>query len=115
MKRRGFVMADILLGLAIVGLLAIGLTVVLNRQERASQILADSRDATRLAERAVTALQSGRPLPPDDAQQQTGVRRLPDPAPTGQAWVEVSARVRGREVSLVALIPASSAPAGGER
>ena len=52
-----------IVGLAILGLLAAVLTSAIVRQNRGKQRLAESRDATRLAEHTLTALQAGQPPP----------------------------------------------------
>ena len=52
-------LADIIVALAVVTILAGALAVSLSRRQTVSDHMADSREATRIAEQALTALQSG--------------------------------------------------------
>lgn len=120
--RRAFVMADAVMALVIVGLLAAAMSVALGRQARATQRLADERAATWAAERVLSRLQSGGARDEQVDVDGAGIRI--DPAeggetPAGHAWVRVRAEGNGRKASLVGLVPgdrvekeAASAPAG---
>ncbi len=104
-RARGFFTTDALVGLLIVAARAAALGVGAGRQRRATTRLADTREAVHLAGRALVALQIGKPVPADEAGARIVVQTLPDPAPHGQRWVEVSATVRDRSSSLVGLAP----------
>jgi len=111
MKRRsGFLLADAVVGLALLGIIAGMLAVALNRQQLALRRLADSRAACRLAENTLANLRSGRAAPHPAADTDTVRWRridLPRP-PAGMVWVQVDATVNGRQNSLIGLVPSSS-------
>jgi type II secretory pathway pseudopilin PulG len=104
-RSRGFFTTDALVGLLIIAALAAALAVGLGRQRRATTRLADSREATRLAERALVALQSDRAPPTAGAEETIVVAKLSGASSTGQQWVEVTATVRARSASLIGLVP----------
>ena len=107
--RRGFFSTDALVGLLIVAALAAALAVGAGRARRAALRLADTREAMHLAERALVALQFDKAVPADAPDARIVVQTLPDPAPAGQRWVEVSATVRDRSSSLIGLAPVEAA------
>jgi len=102
---RGFLMLDVVVGLAVVVALTIGLTVTLGEHHRALARLRDSASALRLAERALAELQSGQPL---SAPEQATVRVEPvsqaAEAP-GWRWVRVSVTLRRGGAELTGLVP----------
>jgi type II secretory pathway pseudopilin PulG len=90
--------------LLIVAALATLLAVATRRHERAARTLADAREATRLAEATLTALQTGapRPAPPSGA----AVRITTDPTPVsipGCRWTTVSVTLNGRTSQLTGI------------
>ena len=107
-RARGFFTTDALVGLLIVAALSAALAVGAGRHRRATLRLDDTREASHLAERALVALQTGRPVPAHVADARLVVQTLPDPAPVGHRWVEVSATVRDRSSSLIGLAPAEA-------
>jgi hypothetical protein len=64
--------------------------------------LADSRAATRLAERTLIALQTAAPAPAEGA---VTLAPLAIPAPPGYAWVDVAATVGAAQAHLTGLVP----------
>ena len=135
---RAFMLADAVMGLAIVALLAASMAVVLNRQAHGTRRLADERAATWAAELALAQLRAGRPAAEvapagagaagaagataeagadADAVAGTGTESIEvEPAaggaaPAGYEWVRVRAGVNGRRAALVGLVPAIAAAA----
>lgn len=109
MRRKGFIFADALIGLAIVAVLATVLAVLAHRHAKASRLLAQTRAATRLCENVAAYLQAGKmvPLPTDGAL--VRVAPLPHPGPTpGTAWAEISTSVDGGRATLIACVPRTS-------
>ena len=104
-RAQGFFTTDALVGLLIVAALAAALAVGAGQHRRATTRLADAREALHVAERALVALQCGKPVPPDADDARVVVQTLPDVAPAGQRWVDVSVTVRERSSSLVGLAP----------
>ena len=115
MPRRGLFLADVVIGLALLTVVAVLFTVAVGRQRRAGQRLADHREATRLAEAALTSLQAGRaaaPQPPATDAVVT-VREVVDAAPSSPntRWAEARVEYHGRTVTLVGPVPAGSVAA----
>lgn len=104
--RRAFLALDATLALIVLAVLLAAIAGVVNRQHKATLKLADERSATRLAERALLAMQSDLPAPaPDEGT--VAVTRLPDAAPAGFQWVEISAKVGQTESHLTGLARAT--------
>jgi hypothetical protein len=110
-RRHGIFAAEMLLGLFLMITVASVTAVMLARQERASQRLAETRAAQRLAESALLDLQSGRSpqlrqeVPPP----QVEVQPVKDVALVGGSrWVRVDVTLGGRHASLIGLIPAGA-------
>src|SRR5438045_2380792 len=100
---RGFFFLDVLLGLVLIGLLGTIMAGTATRTVRADQRLADSRAATRAAERVLVILQSGAAPPkPDDGTLVTVTR--PDAQTGDRVWVRVDAVVNGRTGTLYGLL-----------
>jgi hypothetical protein len=109
-SRSGLVVADAVAGLAVLAVLATTIVIAVRSQRMASERLSDSRGATWAAERALVAMQSGRPAAGEDVR----VDSVPaESAPEGFAWVRVHAERRGRSAELIGLVPTSSVPAQG--
>ena len=122
-RRNGYFIADAVIGIAIVAVLAVSLMGVLGRRRQAAQNLSDFREATRAAEAALTDLQAGRP--PRASASGSTIRVTPAPvatgsaaapAPAGRVWVEVEATVSGQRATLTGLAPAGATtqPTAGE-
>jgi hypothetical protein len=109
-KRRGIMMTDAVLGLALLAMVAALLAVTVARHVQANERLAGSRAAMRYAERVAGDLQLGQAPPASEEHARWQVKPLDAPAPRGQVWVEVRVTTRGREATLVAVVPASAAP-----
>ncbi|MEA2711864.1 MAG: hypothetical protein QOF78_4465 [Phycisphaerales bacterium] len=112
--RSGYLMADALIALAIVLILAGVLATAVARQRRGSERLAESRAAVRLAEETLTAMQSGGQPPKMPEGMNVKIRPLDPPAalevPSGCAWVEVQVTLgAGRSSSLSGLVRADAA------
>ena len=108
-RARGFMGADVLIGLAVVITLMATLAVAVTRQTRAAKQLAESRAAVRLAEATITALQSGQPAPTVPVGAKLTVRRVEDvEAPPGAAWANVSVTFSGRTRELTGLVRADA-------
>ena len=111
-RLRAFFLIDALVAMAIILLLTLVLTVAVTRQQRTTAKLADTRDAVRLAEETLTALQAGDPAPAPPEGSVVEIRpvgAVKDAA--GLAWVSVHVTHRGRSTTLVGAAPAAAAPA----
>src|SRR5271154_5824471 len=103
MRRRGWVLFDVISAMILMSLMAGILAVGAHRQQVTLQYLVDSRSATRVAENVLTAMQSGQTVSADDAN--FSVRELSQPADiAGMSWVEVRATVSHRSASLIGLV-----------
>jgi type II secretory pathway pseudopilin PulG len=101
-------LADVTIALIIIGMVATLLVTSLSRQRSAAQRLSDSRNATRLAEDALTRLQARQGPPASTATQTIAIRYLRDPAPqTGSRWAEVTVTIGGRTARLTGTVPSS--------
>ena len=111
--RRGYIATDAIMAVAIVVILSTVLAVAVSRQRRGSERLADSREAIRLAEATLTAMQSGAPVPAAPAGMTVQVRPVdaqPElAAPSGSAWVEVVVTHDGRSRGLTGIVRADAA------
>ncbi|MGA2582400.1 MAG: type II secretion system protein [Tepidisphaeraceae bacterium] len=102
-QRRGYVLLEALMGLAMLGILAIAISLSAESQRRALIHLSDSRDACRSAESALTVLESGQsvPNPPE-----VSIKKLQDaPELPGATWMQSSANLNGRPADVIGLVP----------
>jgi type II secretory pathway pseudopilin PulG len=106
-ERRAFILADVAIGMAVVGVIAAVLAGAVGRTRAAEQRLADDRAAVRLAEHALLNLQHHQTAPtaPDGAS--INVRRATDP--TGGAWAAVDVDLHGRRATLFGMLPEEAA------
>ena len=111
-KRRGIMLTDVVLGIALLAMVAALLATTVARQAQATERLAASRAAMRFAERVVGDLQLGQAPPASDERTRWQVKPLESPAPRGRVWVEVRVTHRGREATLTAVVPASAVRKG---
>jgi hypothetical protein len=114
--------------LALVSIMMVSMSHVLGRQQRFSRALAEARAATRIAESALTELQTGRFRADAATGGRVKIRTLADrdnaandadlkdgPAdaaaalPPGYVWVEVFARSGSKSASLVGAVPRTAA------
>ncbi len=108
--RSGYVFVDALFAILIMTTLAGVLIAAIHGEETSSKYMDDSRAATRLAESALTALQTGQQVPkPANSSQRITLRVLPtSPQLAGQSWVLVRGSVKGRAAELIGLVPQTS-------
>jgi len=98
--------------MAIILLLTLVLTVAVTRQQRTTAKLADTRDAVRLAEQTLTALQAGEAAPAPPEGSVVEIHPAGAVKDTGNlAWVSIQVTHRGRSATLVGVAPATAAPA----
>jgi hypothetical protein len=104
---RAFLVMDVIWGITLATLLLMVLTAAVVKQNKAEARLAQHRTATRDAEAALLALQSGQPLP---QVADVKLEKLPDPAPTGRTWVRLTLTEQNAEGStqLVGLVKADT-------
>jgi hypothetical protein len=117
--RRGIFVPEMLLGLFLIIAVATVTAVMLVRQQRVSQRLAETRAAQRVAESVLLDLQAGRPaqLPPEMTASQLDVQPVKDAALVGSSqWVRVEITHDGHRASLMGLVPAGATtqPAKGD-
>jgi type II secretory pathway pseudopilin PulG len=115
-RRTGFMFPDALMALILLSSLAAMFFVAVHQEDVGLQKLSNSREAARLAESAITSMQSGQAIPDSVTSPDIHlkVQPLSDPAPTpDQVWVDVTASVRNASTDVVGLVPRKSAPAGG--
>jgi hypothetical protein len=114
-RRRGFLMFEVLCALGLIVVAALIWVSATSRVHRADAGLADGRDATYAAERALLVMRSGAPLP-----SAAGAAKLTaEPcdggtAIDGHAWVYVEATVGNQKRGLVGLVPMSAMKRGGQ-
>jgi hypothetical protein len=99
----GLFLADAVMALVILSLLAGVLMMAAGRQRQASLRLKDQRAATALAERGLSRLRAGVAAGEGDA---IRLEWLADgEAPAGQRWVRVTAVFHGRSAAVAGLAP----------
>jgi hypothetical protein len=99
--RRGFVLADLVIGLSVVLVLAGVLARESVWSHRAAARDADVRAATAAAEAATVDLAQGQPAPGDVKVEPA--TPMPEAAVPGHTWVRATAVVHGRSVTLFGL------------
>ncbi len=99
-KRRAFLLADAMMGVAILATLITIFAASLGAQQRASRKLADSREAWRAAESALSDLQAGHATKRAEIHPAAGGN-----APAGFVWVEAVASRGDATARLVGLAP----------
>jgi type II secretory pathway pseudopilin PulG len=108
LSRRGFFLIDAIFALGIILLLAGLLTVAMTRQQRATTHFGDARDALRLAERTLTAIQIDQPPPAPPAGSTIEIRPLESATKSpGLRWVSVHVLQHRRSVVLVGIAPSA--------
>jgi hypothetical protein len=100
-------MADIAIGMAVVGVIAAVLLSAVGRERAAEQRLADDRAAARLAERVLLDLQHHQPPPQARSDARITMRKTADPA--GGNWTAVDVELRGRRATLIGMVPEQGA------
>jgi type II secretory pathway pseudopilin PulG len=119
--RRGWLLLEVLGSMFIITLLAAVLFTASEQDRKGLDRLSDSRAAARVAEAALTMMQSGQsPAASDDAAR-ISIHPLSQPADLPKlTWVQVHAVVGRDQADIVGLVPVSSVagatqPAGGNR
>ena len=109
-KPRAFMAADVILAIIIVAILTVALASATSRQQHASQRLAESRAAARLAEATMIALQTGLQPPTPQANAKVTVKSLEksDDLPVGSTWATISVTLSGRPYELTGIIRADA-------
>ncbi|HYO08246.1 MAG TPA: hypothetical protein VER17_04690 [Tepidisphaeraceae bacterium] len=110
----GYLIGDMIVALIVVAVLTVALTVAVTRQQRTAQRLAETRELARIAEAAMTAMQTGAaPAPPPGGTSVT-VRREPAPAADvpGTAWATVIVTRGQGATELTGLVRADALPGG---
>jgi hypothetical protein len=111
LRRRGFFLADTVMGFIVVGILGVILVTAITKSSRARDRLEESATADRIAQRVMGVLREGKPGPATLGDAQVKVKAASGGAVVaGQRWVEVSVVYHGRSASLVGLVPAGGAP-----
>src|SRR5947207_14028662 len=108
--RRGYMMSEATAGIAILLALSTALLVSMYSQRRGLRRLVDDRQAMRLAEHALTQIQTGDFKPDAEAQV---LATSAAQAPAGHHWVVVSVKYNTGSASLTGLIPESALPEKG--
>jgi type II secretory pathway pseudopilin PulG len=115
--RRGWMMLEAITAVCLLSMMAMLLTVALRQQERGLKQLAEARAASRAAEAALTAMQSGQSRAVvESGEAKISVTELPEPSDAaGMEWVRVHADLAGRQAELIGLVPrqAMAMAAGG--
>jgi type II secretory pathway pseudopilin PulG len=101
--RRGFLMADIAIGMVVIGVIAAVLGSAVVRARAAEERLAETRAAGRLAEHVLLNLQHHQPPPPAPAGANINVRKMTDAI--GGTWAAVDVDVHGRRATLFGIVP----------
>ena len=104
--RPGIFLMDTIVGLVLTGILGTILVVAITRGGAAERRLADAATATRIAQRAMSALHDGK-TPPADL---NGATLSVQPTEGGakianHRWIQVTVTYHGRTTSLVGLVP----------
>lgn len=108
MARRGIMLLDALIGLAVVAVLIIVLSIAMTRQQRAGSALAEHRRAIRAAEAAMTRMQAGEQFPPELFDAQLSQQPIAsNAAPAGYHWIRIEAKVNRQQSTLIGLVPAT--------
>src|SRR5262249_28813920 len=96
---RGFFLTDTIIGIGILGILTIVLTSAAGHYHRGSERLTDSRQAARLAEQTLLAIQSNQSPPAAGEGQSITITPLAGEMrdlPKGCVWVRVEVAHNGR-------------------
>ena len=110
-QRRGFFTADFMIGLGLTMIVGTLLVVAVNRQSRGTDRLAQTRAAVSLADRTITALQTGDAVPQAGEGEKIEVQKLDTPSGVkGMAWAAVKTQVNGRSATLTGLVREAGVP-----
>ncbi len=108
-RAHAFVVAEVVMAMAVVAILATALTVTVAKQQRAMARLDQSRAAMRFAEAALLSLQTSRPSPPPRAGMSLHVIAVANSeAPVGCAWATIHVDGNGPSAELTGLVRADA-------
>jgi hypothetical protein len=102
MRRRGFMFADALIGLLLLGVCAALLATALGGTNRAGRAIDAHRDALRIASETLLALQTRTVTEPP---REVTITPLDTPAAKGWQWVVVGVDRDGGRAEIVGLVP----------
>jgi type II secretory pathway pseudopilin PulG len=107
----GYVYLDVLMAMILLSILSGILFFAVHSQQAGLRQLSNSREASRLAESALTSVQAGQlPLVPLDCL--VIYHPLPDASPSSQTvWLDVRATVRGKTADIIGVAPIRFIPA----
>ncbi len=115
-RHRAFLLAEVIVAIALVGIVVTLLSVSLHQKTVNSQRLEDSRRATSLAEQTLTALQTGATRPEAPHGAMVVVKQLDTPTSVGRlAWAEVQVQLNGREARIIGVVRAGALQKGGAK
>jgi type II secretory pathway pseudopilin PulG len=114
-RRTGFMLPELIFALALLATAAVIWAEAAARVRRADLGLADSRDATRIAEQALIAMQSGGTESGSKGNAKITMERCKDGTQVaGYAWVYIEATVGDQKQGLVGLVPEAALKRGGQ-
>ena len=107
--RRGFILIDTVVGMALVAGMIVLLGVQLQQHRHVTERLAQRRAALNLAERVLTDLQAGQPAPTPERGMTVKVAKVPGAMAATDAgqWVEVRVTGPAGAQSLIGLVAAA--------
>jgi len=114
-RKNAFMIADVMMALALLGVTAVIFISAVNRTDRASDKLASIRYAGHVAGEVLTNLQSNLPTPQSDADTKITIDPAEGGAPIpGHHWIQVTVTHHAQSAALVGLVPdsASTQPGG---
>ena len=106
-RHGGFLVMENVIGLALLGVLIVGLAASVYQYTRAQGELAGRRIAMRRAELVLALMQTGKTAGLDDPDMRIALRsaQVPTAPPTGFVWAEVKVEYEQQEAVLIGLVP----------
>jgi hypothetical protein len=116
-KTEAFMIADVMMALGVLGVTAVIFISATNRTDRASDRLANTRYAGRVAGEVLSDLQANLPPPKEDTDTKISIEPTEGGSTVpGHHWVQVVITHHGQSAGLVGLIPDSpSTQPGGAK
>jgi type II secretory pathway pseudopilin PulG len=113
-RRAGFMLPELIFALALIVAATAIWTTSAAHVRRADRVLADSRDAMRLAEQTLIALRAGEDIPKPPAPNKVTIDRCQGGVEVaGHVWVYVEATVANQRRGLTGLVPETALKRGG--
>lgn len=106
-RARGMMVAEAIFGLMLMALVLTVLLLSIAQQRAGQKAMTQQREAMRLAERAMLALQTGAAMPPSESGSVTVDTNGDGTDPADGRWVRVTARHGERTATMVGLVPAN--------